>query len=105
MKRARPFRTLIAVLAALPLILPVGAKAAVTLLDAPVAPVPTGVGCDPLDPAACLLPFPNDFFTVADATTGSGRRINFLPTAMPRTGSEDHGRRRRQTRRSHRVEP
>jgi hypothetical protein len=55
---------------------------------APVAPVPTNVGCDPIDPAACLLPFPNDFFTVADATTQTGRRINFNPAAMPRTGAE-----------------
>ncbi|HWL36855.1 MAG TPA: hypothetical protein VNQ77_11730 [Frankiaceae bacterium] len=40
--------------------------------------------CDPIDPAACLLPFPNDFFTVADATTATGRRVNFSPLAMPR---------------------
>ena len=40
--------------------------------------------CDPIDPAACLLPFPNDFFTVADATTDTGRRVNFHPLAMPR---------------------
>ncbi len=24
-------------------------------------------GCDPLDPAVCLQPWPNDFFTRADA--------------------------------------
>jgi hypothetical protein len=40
--------------------------------------------CDPIDPAACLLPFPNDFFTVADPTTATGRRVNFSPLAMPR---------------------
>ena len=40
--------------------------------------------CDPIDPAACLLPFPNDFFTVEDATTGTGRRVSFHPLAMPR---------------------
>lgn len=40
--------------------------------------------CDPIDPAACLLPFPNDFFTVADPTTDTGRRVNFSPLAMPR---------------------
>ena len=54
----------------------------------PVVPVSSNVGCDPIDPAACLLPFPNDFFTAADATTDTGRRINFLPTAMPRNGAE-----------------
>jgi hypothetical protein len=40
--------------------------------------------CDPVDPAACLLPFPNDFFTVADKTTATGRRVSFSPLAMPR---------------------
>lgn len=40
--------------------------------------------CDPTDTAACLLPFPNDFFTVADPTTDTGRRVNFSPLAMPR---------------------
>ena len=40
--------------------------------------------CDPVDMAACLLPFPNDFFTVADATTATGRRVAFSPLAMPR---------------------
>ncbi len=55
---------------------------------APVAPVPTGVGCDPIDGAACLLPFPNDFFTKADASTDTGLRIDFNPLAMPRTGAE-----------------
>ena len=40
--------------------------------------------CDPIDPAACLLPFPNDFFTVADPTTDTGRRVSFHPLAMPR---------------------
>jgi hypothetical protein len=40
--------------------------------------------CDPVDPAACLLPFPNDFFTVADRTTATGRRVNINVLAMPR---------------------
>jgi hypothetical protein len=40
--------------------------------------------CDPTDTAACLLPFPNDFFTVADPTTDTGRRVSFSPLAMPR---------------------
>ena len=32
--------------------------------------------CDPLDPRHCLLPFPSDFFTVADESTDTGLRIN-----------------------------
>ncbi|MBI2384239.1 MAG: tandem-95 repeat protein, partial [Gammaproteobacteria bacterium] len=54
-------------------------------------------GCDFLDPAHCLFPFPNDHFTVAAAAGspqaqnaanpelgGTGRRVNFNPLAMPR---------------------
>ena len=73
------------ILALLLAILPLGLPSA---QSAPVIPVPSNIGCDPIDPAACLLPFPNDFFTVADATTDTGRRVNFNPAAMPRTGSE-----------------
>jgi hypothetical protein len=40
--------------------------------------------CDPVDPAACLLPFPNDRFTLPDATTPTGRRVDFNLLAMPR---------------------
>jgi hypothetical protein len=40
--------------------------------------------CDPTDHAHCLLPFPNDRFTVADPTTATGRRIDISPLAMPR---------------------
>jgi hypothetical protein len=36
------------------------------------------------DPAACLLPFPNDAFTVADPTTDTGRRVNLPLAGMPR---------------------
>jgi hypothetical protein len=41
-------------------------------------------GCDPIEPAACLLPFPNDYFTVADRSTATGRRVAFSPRMMPR---------------------
>ncbi|TMK40378.1 MAG: hypothetical protein E6G56_07760 [Actinobacteria bacterium] len=30
--------------------------------------------CDPIDPAVCLQPFPDDYFTVRDASTQTGRR-------------------------------
>jgi hypothetical protein len=40
--------------------------------------------CDDLDHAACLLPFPSDRWTVADATTATGRRISLSPLQMPR---------------------
>lgn len=38
--------------------------------------------CDPLDRTRCLFPFPNDYFTVADATP-TGRRVNLSREAMP----------------------
>ncbi|MBO2445879.1 hypothetical protein J4573_02135 [Actinomadura barringtoniae] len=41
-------------------------------------------GCDPIDPAACLVPFPNDVYTVRDTHTDTGRRVAFKPGAMPR---------------------
>ena len=40
--------------------------------------------CDPIDPAACMLPFPNDFFTKADPSTPTGRRVDFNVAVMPR---------------------
>jgi hypothetical protein len=85
MRRAR-FRT--SVLVALAALV-VSSLPFVSATAAPVVPVSSNpLGCDPIDPAACLLPFPNDFFTVADPKTDTGRRINFNPAAMPRNGTE-----------------
>ena len=47
-------------------------------------PPRTAPTCDPIDPAACLLPFPNDFFTVPDRSTPTGRRVSLVPEMMPR---------------------
>jgi hypothetical protein len=60
-----------------------------TFLPAPardaIAPVGEAAGiCDPIDPQACLLPWPNDFFTTPDAGTDTGRRLNLNLLAMPR---------------------
>ncbi|HXG27314.1 MAG TPA: hypothetical protein VNJ47_00505, partial [Nevskiales bacterium] len=45
-------------------------------------------GCDPLDPAHCLYPFPSDHYTLEvpknDTENFTGRRVNFSPLAMPR---------------------
>ena len=35
----------------------------------------------------CMLPFPDDFYTVADPSTATGRRIDFDPAAMPANGA------------------
>jgi hypothetical protein len=47
----------------------------------------TGARCDPLDQAACLLPWPNDYFTVADPGTPTGRRVQLDLGAMPRNAA------------------
>ena len=39
--------------------------------------------CDDFDPSVCLQPFPNDFFTVRDRQTDTGRRVDFDLLAMP----------------------
>jgi hypothetical protein len=49
-------------------------------------PIPTENSdrCDFLDPAVCLQPWPNDYFTVADADTDTGRRVNLQSASMPK---------------------
>ena len=42
-----------------------------------------GKGCDPIGGGACMLPFPNDFFTRKDASTATGRRLALRRAAMP----------------------
>ena len=42
-----------------------------------------GLDCDPLDLSHCLLPFPNDAFTVADPGTDTGRRVALAEASMP----------------------
>lgn len=39
--------------------------------------------CDPLDERSCLLPWPNDAFTVPDADTTTGRRLDIHPESTP----------------------
>ena len=41
--------------------------------------------CDPIEPRACLLPWPNDSFTVADPRTDTERRVDLLGGDMPKT--------------------
>lgn len=44
--------------------------------------VVAGDRCDPIADG-CLLPFPNDHFTVTDDSTPTGRRVAFDPESMP----------------------
>jgi hypothetical protein len=43
--------------------------------------------CDFLNRAYCQFPWPNDFFTVADASTDTGRRVNLNAATMPKNAS------------------
>ena len=38
--------------------------------------------CDPIA-TGCLLPFPNDYYTVADDDTPTGRRVDLHPESLP----------------------
>ncbi len=40
--------------------------------------------CDWLDPSHCMYPFPNDFFTVSDPGSETGRRVNFDINSTPK---------------------
>ena len=56
----------------------------VLAIPAAAPAAPGEMGCDPLDPAVCLQPWPNDYFTVEDLSTDTGRRLNLNPLATPR---------------------
>ena len=49
----------------------------------PAGTATTASYCDFLDPAYCLFPFPNDFYTVTDSTTDTGLRVNLQQSALP----------------------
>ncbi|MCK5798268.1 MAG: hypothetical protein KAI47_13845, partial [Deltaproteobacteria bacterium] len=44
---------------------------------------PNQPGGDPLVPEVAALPYPSDFFLVADPTTKTGRRVAFVAEALP----------------------
>jgi hypothetical protein len=48
--------------------------------------LPSGAAfaCDPLDPSACMYPWPNDHFTRADPSSPTGKRLAFRDDWMPR---------------------
>ncbi len=48
----------------------------------PAVDLSTANRCDVLAPVECLMPFPNDFFTVADSSTPTGRRVHIDPASM-----------------------
>ena len=65
---------------------PMRAGVLIAAVVAAFALLPTGAAfaCDPLDPAACLYPWPNDHFTAADGSSPTGRRLALRDEWMPR---------------------
>jgi hypothetical protein len=65
-----------------------GAAVLAAVLAAPASAQVPGASdadrCDPIDPAVCLFPFPNDHFTKPDSATDTGRRLNLNLLSMPR---------------------
>src|SRR5918999_277074 len=61
------------------------AVASAALVSA-IAPVASGAAerCDPIDPAVCLQPWPNDAFTDPDGSSPTARRLALDVSAMPR---------------------
>ena len=53
--------------------------------EKPYTPVPVENAdrCDFLDPAVCLQPFPNDYFTKDDPTSATGKRLDLNEQSMP----------------------
>ncbi len=50
-------------------------------------------GCDFIaepENHVCMLPFPDDYYTVADPSSATGRRMNFKTEAMPANGHGEH---------------
>src|SRR4051794_840032 len=57
--------------------------AALVVLALPAPAAASAAGCDPLDSSACLYPWPNDYFTKADSSTATGKRLDLSLTQMP----------------------
>ena len=57
-------------------------EAAGTVGPGGVAPAPAP-GCDPLAPTYCGFPYPNDYWTVDDPTTATGKLLALPEVIMP----------------------
>jgi hypothetical protein len=70
--------------ATLPVLLCMGCPPADTGLPdrAPGDRTPLSASCDETAPLRCLMPWPSNVFTVADATTATGLRLNVDPTGL-----------------------
>ncbi|MFN8019444.1 MAG: hypothetical protein U0P45_15175 [Acidimicrobiales bacterium] len=89
----RGTKVLVAALASVAVVLPAcssgGSEGAAPAPKATAEPPGTGA-CDPIDPSACLLPWPNDRFTRADPSTDTGRRLDLPKAGMPANAKGVH---------------
>jgi hypothetical protein len=54
------------------------------IVAAPAAfAAPPGANCQPFTSKPCLLPFPNNLYTVKDPSSATGRRVHLPREAMP----------------------
>ncbi len=56
----------------------------------PAVDTSTAARCDFLGQSRCLLPFPNDWFTIRDTTTDTGRRVNLNLASTPANVAGTH---------------
>src|SRR4051812_28550635 len=70
----------------------VGSTMALGVAPAAAVELPSEPKCEFIASAGskCMLPFPDDYYTKADATSPTGRRIDFRALAMP-TNNEGAG--------------
>jgi len=40
--------------------------------------------CNPVDPSACILPYPSSYYLVSDSSTATGFRVNFGADTLPK---------------------
>ncbi len=89
---SRSIRSVVALVAALALLAVLPAVASASWWHP--GPPPPGVDltnadrCDFLDTAQCLLPWPNDYFTIADRHSETGRRLNISIDSVPRNKND-----------------
>ena len=88
---SRRLRSVFALLAAMALLAVVPAAASARWWPGPPPPgvdLTNADRCDFLDTAQCLLPWPNDYFTVADRHSETGRRLNISIDSVPRNRND-----------------
>ena len=77
----------LAALAGAALVLALAAWLAAAGAARAASPAERALGCDPLDPSLCLLPWPNDYFTRPDPSSPTGLRLDINPLATPKNAA------------------